>query len=104
METQQGEIRFEGCGHVFRDLRVESGFTLRELADRVGTAASTLSKIESNSLSIPLRMIEQIATALNRSPERIALRCLEVRFPRLREAAAGRVVSKYLTLSSETDQ
>ena len=102
METDAGEIRFEGCGDVVRAFRTEAELSLRELAERVGTSSANLCKIENDAISLPLTLIEKLAIALSIPSERVVLKCLERRFPKMRDTRAGRVVLKYLSTGETT--
>ncbi len=97
METNSSEIRFEGCGDIIRDARLEAGFTLRQLATESGCNHSRISKVESNALALSLTMIEQIAKGLKISPEQIVLKCLETKFPKMRSTQAGKKIVKFLS-------
>ena len=101
MDTNGAEIRFEGSGEVIRQLRTDAGINLRELADRIDFSFSALSKIENNERSLSLSLIERIAQAVEVPPENIILKCLEFRFPKLKETRAGAIVARYLTAGGQ---
>lgn len=101
MDTNGAEIRFENCGDVFHNLRDAAGLTLRALAENSGISYSKLAKIEKNEQAITLTMIEQIAEGLELPIEQIVLKCLQSRFPKLRNTEAGTIVAAYLSPSGK---
>lgn len=54
-----------------RRWRVDAGFTLQQLADRSGVAASTVHKIEKNQTVPTITVLLKIATALNRRADEL---------------------------------
>ena len=65
-----------------RELRVEAGLTQRQLAKRVGTAASVICLLENADYDgHSMAMLNRIATALNRA--------VEIRFVPIKQKAAG---------------
>ena len=61
-------------GDRIKEKRVESGFTLEELAEKVGVQNSAIHKYESGIVTnIPLNRLEKIADALNCSPAYLML-------------------------------
>lgn len=60
-------------GVVLRQAREEAGLTQEELADRVGTQKTAISRIENHAEDIKLSTIQKVAKALGKSLE-ISLR------------------------------
>ncbi len=60
-------------GVILRQAREEAGLTQEELADRVGTQKTAISRIENHAEDIKLSTIQKVAKALGRSLE-ISLR------------------------------
>lgn len=55
----------ETLGELIRKKRVEKGLALRELAGKIDLDQSTLSKIERNELTAPLRIINSLSKSLD---------------------------------------
>ena len=60
-------------GVILRQAREEAGLTQEELADRVGTQKTAISRIENHAEDIKLSTIQKVAKALGKSLE-ISLR------------------------------
>jgi HTH-type transcriptional regulator/antitoxin HipB len=60
-------------GVILRQAREEAGLTQEELADRVGTQKTAISRIENHAENIKLSTIQKVAKALGKSLE-ISLR------------------------------
>ncbi len=60
-------------GVILRQAREEAGLTQEELADRVGTQKTAISRMENHAEDIKLSTIQKVAKALGRSLE-ISLR------------------------------
>ena len=60
-------------GVILRQAREEAGLTQEELADRVGTRKTAISRIENHAEDIKLSTIQKVAKALGKSLE-ISLR------------------------------
>ena len=60
-------------GVILREAREEAGLTQEELADRVGTQKTAISRIENHAEDIKLSTIQKVAKALGKSLE-ISLR------------------------------
>lgn len=54
---------------VLRQLRTESGLTLQELADRIGSKRSTLSRMENHAEDVRFSTIQRIAKACGKKVE-----------------------------------
>lgn len=63
----------EGFGGVVRELRVERGLTLTQLAKVAGVSISLLSRIETGQLRPKRRVVHALATALSVKPEALYL-------------------------------
>jgi DNA-binding XRE family transcriptional regulator len=68
----EGYLDFK-IGMILRQAREEAGLTQEELADRVGTQKTAISRIENHAEDIKLSTIQKVAKALGRSLE-ISLR------------------------------
>jgi len=60
-------MKTERIGTKIRAERQKSGFTLRELAKRLGISLITLQRIETGKSSLPVALLSEIAHPLNRS-------------------------------------
>jgi len=65
--------RYFKIGVILRQAREEAGLTQEELADRVGTQKTAISRIENHAEDIKLSTIQKVAKALGKSLE-ISLR------------------------------
>jgi transcriptional regulator with XRE-family HTH domain len=68
-------------GKVLRKLRMESGLKQNQVADRLGTSQSMISKFESGERSLHLGEVYAYAEALGTSPQRILREVWESRNP-----------------------
>jgi HTH-type transcriptional regulator/antitoxin HipB len=71
-EFDEGYRDFK-IGVILRQAREEAGLTQEELADRVGTRKTAISRIENHAEDIKLSTIQKVAKALGKSLE-ISLR------------------------------
>lgn len=51
-----------------REIRKEKGLTLQEVADRAGTTAQTIGRLETGLRTLSIKWVERIATALGTDP------------------------------------
>ena len=58
-------MKSETLGELIRKKRVEKGLALRELASKIDLDQSTLSKIERNEITAPLRIINPLSQSLD---------------------------------------
>lgn len=75
------EIADRLVGKVLRKLRMESGLKQNQVADRLGTSQSMISKFESGERSLHLGEVYAYAEALDTSPQRILREVWESRNP-----------------------
>ena len=75
------EIADRLVGKVLRKLRMESGLKQNQVADRLGTSQSMISKFESGKRSLHLGEVYAYAEALGTSPQRILREVWESRNP-----------------------
>lgn len=75
------EIADRLVGKVLRKLRMESGLKQNQVADRLGTSQSMISKFESGERSLHLGEVYAYAEALGTSPQRILHEVWESRNP-----------------------
>ncbi|MCR5392100.1 MAG: helix-turn-helix domain-containing protein [Olsenella sp.] len=75
------EIADRLVGKVLRKLRMESGLKQNQVADRLGTSQSMISKFESGERSLHLGEVYAYAEALGTSPQRILREVWESRNP-----------------------
>jgi len=80
--------KIESAGAVIRRVREEVGFSLSELADRVGMDKSSLSKYENDQLSMSLPVLDRIAEGLGIPPLVLLFECLKHRYPMLRRSGS----------------
>jgi transcriptional regulator with XRE-family HTH domain len=82
-------LKIAGAGPAIRQLRQAAGLSLEDLADRLGWDKGRLSKYETDRLGLSISIIEEIARALGRRPEVVALYCLKQRYPKLSSSEVG---------------
>lgn len=65
------EERYEAfkMNEMLKQMRTESGITLQELADRIGTKKSTLSRMENHAVDVRFSTIQKIAHACGKRVE-----------------------------------
>jgi transcriptional regulator with XRE-family HTH domain len=85
-----------GAGNAVRQLRLECGLTLPELAVRLGWDKGLLSKYETDRLALSLSTIVAIAAALKRTPEAIVFECLKEVSPGLSDSKTGRLMESII--------
>jgi transcriptional regulator with XRE-family HTH domain len=61
MGMKQNQAAFNSVGQNIRSLRIQSGWSLRDAAYRLGISTSALSKIETGVTDVNLSRLEQIA-------------------------------------------
>jgi len=81
-------------GEAIRNLRLNAGISMSELANRLGWDKARLSKYENNRLGLTLSSIERIAAALGKHPEFVVFECLATKYPRLNDpkSAIGKLL------------
>ena len=51
-----------------REIRKEKGLTLQDVADRAGTTAQTIGRLETGMRTLSIKWVQRIATALGTDP------------------------------------
>jgi transcriptional regulator with XRE-family HTH domain len=64
--SQSGETA--AMGNRIREIRLQKGMALREVAERAGTIAQTIAKLEKGTMALNLEWMRQIAAALGVKP------------------------------------
>ena len=70
-EIEGYEDRYEAfkLNAMLKEMRTESGLTLQELADRIGSKRSTLSRMENHAEDVRFSTIQRIAKACGKKVE-----------------------------------
>ena len=76
-----------GVGSALAELRARAKLSLAELADKVETSKSALSKIENNERPVSLQLLERLAKPLKWRPEALILFCLQSKYRALMNPA-----------------
>jgi len=69
-----------GAGAALAELRIAQGYTVSELAEKIGTSKSALSQIENDKRPVSLTLLERLAKPLKWSPEALILFCLRYKY------------------------
>jgi ribosome-binding protein aMBF1 (putative translation factor) len=87
-EFEEGLVNIEAA-QLIHDMRTKAGLSQRELAQRVGTSASAVNRLESADYDgHTIAMVRRIATALNR---RLELRAVPIKTAPARTRTPTRV-------------
>jgi ribosome-binding protein aMBF1 (putative translation factor) len=70
-------LKFEGCGEIIRQHRLEQAIGIRTLAAKMKCSHGYLSKIENNKLAASSEIIRRIEVALGIENSKIAIKCLQ---------------------------
>jgi transcriptional regulator with XRE-family HTH domain len=71
------------AGGAIRNLRKKAGWSLAQMAERLGWDKGRLSRYENNRVGISRKVVEEIARALGKPPEVVMLYCLQHTYPQL---------------------
>ncbi len=76
--------KLRDCGEALREARERLGVGLNELAEKLNWDRGTLSKYETERLSVTMDTVDAIAEALGQRPEVLLLFCFQSRYPNLK--------------------
>ncbi len=68
--------------------------SLNDLAEKLGWDKGRLSKYENSQLGLSYEVLNDIAKALGRRPEQLAVMCLKEAYPKLRTSEVGKLLDK----------